>query len=134
MRDIMPKLLVQNTILNSLFFFIFENLLDLYWEEVNNVINWILQSFKHPRVKYTVANWMLVGLIKYFSFIKCLSMEIRIVLEYMYVVILFPLAIVTWCTSSFFWKSSKIKSIQWAVHGFQYKYILFFINKCPPIL
>ena len=80
--------------------------------EVNIVINGILQSLKHPRVKYAVENLVAVGLIKSFPFVKCLSMEMRIVLEYMYEVILLILAIVTRWTSSFFLKSSNIKSIQ----------------------
>jgi len=42
-----------------------------------------------------VANLVAAGLIKSFPFVKCLSMEMRIVLEYMYEVILLPLAIVT---------------------------------------
>jgi hypothetical protein len=63
--------------------------------KVNIIINCILQSLKHPRVKYAVANLVAAGLIKSFLFVKCLSMEMRIVLEYMYEVILLPLAIVT---------------------------------------
>jgi Gpi18-like mannosyltransferase len=60
---------------------IIANLHELHCLEVNIVISCILWSFKHPRVKYTIANWVATCLIKSFSFIKCLSMEIRMVLE-----------------------------------------------------
>jgi len=92
--------------------FVFENLYDLHWMEVNIVISCILQS-----LKYAVANWMAAGPIKSFLFVKCFIMEIRIFLEYMYEVILLSLKIVIWWTSSFFSKSSNIKSIQWVPHG-----------------
>jgi hypothetical protein len=56
---------------------ILANLHELHYLEVNIVISCILWSFKHPRVKYAVTNWVAAYLIKSLPFIKCLSIKIK---------------------------------------------------------